>query len=75
MFKDMATKKTILASSPNIENLASHINSYFYSVNYSVNKETLKIENINKSGEQLERLNNQFSVIFKRGRYQFFINI
>ena len=70
----MKTKKQILASSPTIENLTKLINSYFYSVNYSVNKETLKIENINKSGEQLERLNNQFSVICKHGRYQFYMN-
>ena len=68
-------KKQILASSPTIERLEKQINSFFYSLNYSVNKETLKIENINKSTEQLERLNNQFSVICKQGRYQFFQNI
>lgn len=65
-------KKQILSSSPTIQGIEKQINSFFYSLNYSVNKETLKIENTSKNTDEL---NNQYFVIFKRGRYQFFQNI
>lgn len=65
-------KKQILSSSPTIEGIEKQINSFFYSLNYSVNKETLKIENTTKN---TDTLNTQYFVIFKRGRYQFFRNI
>lgn len=66
------TKKQILASSPTIQGIEKQINSFFYSLNYSVNKETLKIENTSKNTDEL---NTQYFVILKRGRYQFFQNI
>ena len=65
-------KKQILSSSPTIEGLEKQINSFFYSLNYSVNKETLKIENTTKN---TDTLNTQYFVIFKKNRYQFFQNI
>lgn len=65
-------KKQILASSPTIQGIEKLINSFFYSLNYSLNKETLKIENTTKN---TDTLNTEYFVIFKRGRYQFFQNI
>ena len=57
-------KNKLIASSPTTEGLAKIINEYLYSKNYTINKDTLKIEN---PAKELQG----YKVVNKKARYQF----
>lgn len=59
----------LLATSPTIQGIEKLINQFFYSEDYSINKETLLIEN---SKKDVTSINEWYSVSLKKGRYRFF---
>jgi|LakMenEpi03Aug12_release.lakeMendotaPanAssembly.Ray.scaffolds.fasta_scaffold1007164_2 hypothetical protein len=69
--KKIQPKPNLLGTSPTLERLENQINRYFYSTNYKINPETLKLENPKVETKRLEEINEIHQIFPFKDRFQF----
>jgi len=67
--------KELIGSSNTIEGIAKILNDYYYTKNYSVCNETLKILNAVMNSVRLEYINRKFSVCKKEDSFELIDNL